>query len=84
MLYIKKNKELEEADQFLYQEELYLRFTSGRWELYRTKQYSSKEPIQRRDDCAYSEAYKCYVHRFWDLIAAPKHYLIEQGFKLKV
>lgn len=83
MTYIKKGQELEEADQFLYSEELYLSYP-GRWELFRTKTYTSKVPVNKKDARAYSESHGCYVYRFWELIAAPKQYLINEGFKPKL
>lgn len=83
MKYEKNGLILEESDQFLYQEELYLAFPN-RWELYRVKNYSSKAPINKKNARAYSENHGCYVQRYWELIAAPKQYLINEGFKLKL
>lgn len=83
MTYYKKSQELEEADQFLYLEELYLEFPN-RIELFRTKFYSAVTPIKKKNARAYSENHGCYIQRYWELIAAPKQYLINEGFKLKL
>jgi hypothetical protein len=84
MTYEKNGQLLEEADQFLYEEEIYLDFPPTRWELFRIKKYSSKTPINKKDARAFSESHGCYVQRYWEMIAAPKQYLIEEGFKLKL
>lgn len=83
MMYIKDNLIIEEAKEFLYEEELYLSFPN-RWELYRVKTYSSKEPVSKPNSRAYSEKQGCYIQRFWELIGAPKQYLEDEGFKLKL
>lgn len=83
MYYEKDGLVLEEADQFLYEEDLYLSYPN-RLELYRTKQYKSKIPIQRPNSRAYSENRGCYIQRFWEMIGAPKQYLEDEGFKVKL
>lgn len=84
MTYEKKGKELEVARNFIYSEEVFLNYP-GRWELFRSQKYSSKVPVFRKK-CSqvYSESHGCFIKRYWELIAAPEQYLIEQGFKPKL
>lgn len=83
MTYTKNGQDLEEATQFVYLEELYLTYPS-RWELFRSKEYTSKHLVNKGNARAYSESHGCYIQRYWELIAAPKQYLMSQGFKLKL
>ena len=81
MVFRKKDQLVDEADQFLYLEEIYLCY-STRFELFRSKHYISKVPINKKNARAYSESHGCYVQRYWELEAAPREYLISEGFKL--
>jgi hypothetical protein len=83
MTYIKDDQVLEEADQFIYEEDIYLGFPD-RWELYRSKLYASKKPIYRPNSRVPSENHGYQVQRYWELIGAPKKYLIEEGFKVQL
>lgn len=83
MVYTKNSQTLSEANRFIYQEDIYFIYQKGcQW--VRTKYYASSTPINKKDDKAYNKEYKCYIQRYWELIAAPKQYLIDQGFKPKV
>lgn len=83
MTYEKKGQLVNEADQFLYLEEIYL-YYPNRFELYRSKYYTSKVPVDKKDSRIYSESHSCYVQRYWELEAAPRGYLISEGFKPKL
>ena len=83
MIFKKKNQLVDEADQFLYLEEIYLYYPS-RFELFRSKYYTSKVPINKKNARAYSESHGCYVQRYWKLETAPKQYLISKEFKPKL
>lgn len=80
MVFKKKDQLVDEADQFLYLEEIYLCYPT-RVELFRSKHYTSKIPINRKNTHAYSESHGCYIQRYWELEAAPLEYLISEGFK---
>lgn len=81
MIFKKKDQLVDEADQFLYLEEIYLCYPT-RFELFRSKHYTSKVSINKKNTQAYSESHGCYVQRYWELEAAPREYLISEGFKL--
>lgn len=83
MTYKKDGVELEESDQFLYLEEIYL-LSKKCWELYKSRTYSSKNLIEKQNSRAYNEEHKCHIFRYWELVAAPKQYLESNGFILKV
>lgn len=83
MTYTKNGQTLEESDRFLYLEEIFLSYPR-RWELSRSQIYSSKTPVKGKNSRIYRENRGCYIQRFWELIAAPKQYLISQGFKPKL
>ena len=80
MVFKKNNQLVNEADQFLYLEEIYLCYPT-RVELFRSKHYTSKIPINRNNTHACSESHGCYIQRYWELEAAPREYLISEGFK---
>ena len=48
MVFKKKGQLVDEADQFLYLEEIYLCYPT-RFELFRSKHYTSKTPINRKN-----------------------------------
>lgn len=79
MNYIKEGIIIKEADLFTYSEEIYLSYPN-RWELYRSKTYVSKTPLSNKNSSAYSAKQKCHVYRTWELIGAPKEFLIKEGF----
>lgn len=83
MLYEKNGQILEVADQFLYEENIFLSYPN-RWELFRSKIYKSKNPIYKKNSRVHNEDHGCYILRYWELIAAPKHYLINKGFRRKL
>lgn len=83
MVYEKNGQLIKAADRFLYLEELYLSYPN-RWELFRSKTYMSKIPISNKNSKVYNKTHGCYVFRYWELIAAPKQFLIDEGFKLKL
>lgn len=80
MVFKKKDQLVDEANQFLYLEEIYLCYPT-KFELFRSKRYASKVPINKKNSQAYSESHGCYVQRYWELEAAPREYLISEGFK---
>ena len=82
MIYVKDLEEIAESDTFEYSIELYLEY-KNRSELYSIESISSKKLIENKEVRAYSNLYNCYVQRFFELRAAPKNYLIENGFKPK-
>lgn len=83
MTYECKGQTLEEANRFLYSEEIYLVYPK-RFELFRRKTYSSEVPVDRKHSRIYSENHGCYIERDWELLAAPKQYLLSQGYKPKL
>ena len=83
MTYEKEGQLVNEAEQFLYLEEIYLCYPN-RFELYRSKHYTSKVPIDKKNSRIYSESHGCYVQRYWKLETAPKQYLISKEFKPKL
>ena len=83
MTYEKKGQLVNEADQFLYLDEIYLCYPN-RFESYRSKHYTYKVPADKKDSRIYSESHGCYVQRYWKLETAPKQYLISKEFKPKL
>jgi hypothetical protein len=79
-IYRKNGESIEEAKQFLYEEEIYLKYTN-RLEFYRSKLYKAPSPVSKSNASVYNEAGHCTVIRYWNLIGAPKQYLESKGFK---
>ncbi len=79
-IYRKNGESIEEAKQFLYEEEIYLKY-ANRLEFYRSKLYKAPSPIYKNNASAYSKVYHCTIIRYWNLVGAPKQYLESKGFK---
>ena len=82
-IYCKQGAEVTVSSRFLYLEEIYLS-NNNHWALYRSQKYKSKVPIKCENTIRYSKKYSCYIHRYWELLSAPKEFLIKNGFKPKL
>lgn len=83
MIYEKDGHRLEEANKFVYLEEIYLIYPK-RSELYKSKTYVSDRLVNKPSSGVYNKELGCYVHRSWEMEAAPPDYLKSKGYKLAI